>query len=242
MISVTPSRWDRGAPPRRSRASQRAVAWAVGTTLLIVFLFSVASQIFLPTLAADRLRSSLEAHGEGVHVSVSAFPAVELLFDRADRVTVAARRLLPSDHGNVSMLLERVSRADRLDASIGSIDADGLPLQDVSLHKRDRQVRASATVTMRAIEAALPHQMTVSRLTEGATGSSFTISVHAFGKSLRVTARLIARDGKLVIEPASPVLSFLHITVFADPQVRIESVSVRNAGDAFTFQTSGSYA
>ncbi len=51
------------------------------------------AQVFLPTLAARRVRDRVARYGTVRSVSVSAFPAVKLLWGKADSVSVAPAAL-----------------------------------------------------------------------------------------------------------------------------------------------------
>src|SRR6202167_5595047 len=75
-------------------------ACVVGLPLLLVVL----AQVFLPALAAQRVRDRVARYGTVRSVSVSAFPAVELLWGKADSVRVSAAKLsVPS--GQIASLL-----------------------------------------------------------------------------------------------------------------------------------------
>jgi hypothetical protein len=57
-----------------------------------VLLLALA-QVFLPGIAAERIESRLERYGRVAGVSVTAWPAIELLWGHADSVRVHALRL-----------------------------------------------------------------------------------------------------------------------------------------------------
>ena len=59
----------------------------LGTVVLAVVLLGVA-QLVLPGIAAQRIRTQLDRYGQVQSISVSAFPAIELLWHHADSVTV----------------------------------------------------------------------------------------------------------------------------------------------------------
>ena len=64
----------------------------------IVVVLAVA-QVALPGIAAGQLRDRLARSGQVLSVSVSAFPAIELLWSDADRVTVRLGRYSPRPVG-----------------------------------------------------------------------------------------------------------------------------------------------
>ena len=89
------------------------VALAVAGGLILLF---VAAQLALPPIAEHRLRDRLERSGTVERVEISAFPAVKLLWHRADDVTVRMGRLRTGS-GNFADLLVRTVDTHDLDAS-----------------------------------------------------------------------------------------------------------------------------
>ena len=71
-----------------SRAARAALAAAGGLILLLV-----GAQLLLPRIAEHRQRDRLERSGTVEQVDISAFPAVKLLWHKADDVTVRMGRL-----------------------------------------------------------------------------------------------------------------------------------------------------
>ena len=68
--------------------------WIVASCVLAVpVLLVVLAQAILPTLAAHRLRGRVARYGTVYSVSVKAFPAIELLWGKADSVEVRAGAL-----------------------------------------------------------------------------------------------------------------------------------------------------
>jgi hypothetical protein len=61
--------------------------------IAILVLLAVASQLALPRIAADRVADRLTVGGGEAHASVSAFPAVRLLFGHGDRLDVSGHGL-----------------------------------------------------------------------------------------------------------------------------------------------------
>src|SRR5215217_4094352 len=77
--------------------------------LLIVVLVLLAllgiSQLVIPPIAEQRIEDRLTTGGGSANVSLSAFPAVRLLFDDGSRITVTGRGLdLTAESGNGEVL------------------------------------------------------------------------------------------------------------------------------------------
>ncbi|MBV8217081.1 MAG: hypothetical protein JO325_01345, partial [Solirubrobacterales bacterium] len=58
----------------------------------VVLVALIAAQLVLPGIAAQRLRDQLSRSGTVLSVSVSALPAIKLLWRHADRVVVRMGR------------------------------------------------------------------------------------------------------------------------------------------------------
>src|ERR1700684_1113654 len=72
--------------------AHRGVRIALGVAGGVVLLLVIA-QLLLPSLAAKRVRERLARYGTVKSASVSAFPAVELLWGKADSASVRAGAL-----------------------------------------------------------------------------------------------------------------------------------------------------
>jgi hypothetical protein len=209
-------------PPRRQRRRRRRRVVVVAVVILA--LLAVLSEILLPSIAENRLRDSLAAHGDGVHVHIEAEPAIKLLVGDADRVSVRIA-ILRSGRGNLGDRIASTQHTDRLDATVGTLITHGLALDHVWLRKRGNLLTAGAGITPRALRAALPSGVRVNERGAGANRLAFTATAHVLGHVLRATAFAEARDGRLLLEPAGPVARFVHFTVFGDPRVSVDSIT-----------------
>src|SRR5689334_18336420 len=187
----------------------------LGTLTLIIVLLVIA-QLVLPGVAAQQIRDRLSKHGKVTRVEVSAFPAIELLWHRADKVEVTMqsyRSSTPDLAGN----LAQVGNTDSLDASVGVLDTGLLTLHDARLKKRGDQLTGTATVTQAALRAAIPFLDSAQPVASG----SGTLIVRGTATILGVTASLDAtvqaHNGRLVIVPNVPLGSLATVTVFSNP-------------------------
>ena len=87
---------------RRSGGS-RAIRIAAIVAAILLGLLALA-QLVLPRIAASRISSRVGRYGHVEHVSVSAFPAIELLWGDADSVTVRTGPLSVSPAQAASLL------------------------------------------------------------------------------------------------------------------------------------------
>src|SRR5205807_4218189 len=122
----------------------RRIAALVGVAL-IVLVFGVG-QLVLPGIAADSLHDRLARSGQVLEVQVHAFPAIELLWHRADRVVIRLGRYR-SASGPLGNSLGQTADVGSLDASAREVDAGLLTLRNAVLRKRGDTLTGSAVVT-----------------------------------------------------------------------------------------------
>ncbi|MHB8691811.1 MAG: hypothetical protein ACYDHH_11230 [Solirubrobacteraceae bacterium] len=230
----------------RLRSRWTAVA---GASLLVVLF--VLTELVVPPIAADRLRTRLQAHGMVERLSISAFPAIELLWGSADSVLVrmgaydtarihpgvvgasgsAASSPTPARVGparKVANFLVSTAATDQLDASAQTFRAGRLVLVDVTLTKRGSELAASGLLTAAALRAAVPSGYALTPLPGGTGGPLLRGSVHILGETLSLDAGLRIKNGGLVLEPdiVGFFPSFLSLSVFNDPRIRVQSIGV----------------
>lgn len=186
----------------------------------------VLVQLVAPGIAARVVRKKVEKYGSVNSVQVKAWPAVKLAWRHADEVRVSAGELKVSPEQAVALLKE-AKGADRVQASVESVEMGGLRLTDASLEKRGSKLRAKGVVSEADVKRALPEGIEVA-LVKSENG---TVEVRAsggpFGVSTSVDAVAQAEDGKLVARPTGLLLSALKLTVFENPSVYVEGVEAR---------------
>lgn len=207
---------------RRGSRARRLSRLAVAALVLL----AVLAQVLLPIVAASKIRSRVGRYGRVESVSVSAFPAVKLLWGDADSVTVKAGSLALTPSQAAALLWE--SRGvGRMNLSAVSVRVGGLALERARLRKRGDSLSAQAITTGAQVQAALPEGVGLTLLGSGegkvrvqATGALFGVqsSVEAVGE---------ASEGKLVGHPVGLFLEDLRLTLFSDPHVAIDGVGAR---------------
>jgi hypothetical protein len=83
------ARQEAAATPRRRTRRRRLVIGAVAAAVALLAL----SQLVLPALAEQRVRSKLDDMGTVSQVSISAFPAVKMLWGHPDHATIRMEQL-----------------------------------------------------------------------------------------------------------------------------------------------------
>src|SRR5256886_16319118 len=112
---------------------RRIIAAAIVLAVLVVL--AVVAQLVLPGIAENRIRDRLAHDGRVESVHVSAFPAVKLLWGRADRVSVRMANVRAAV-GRLGDLIGRSADAGRVAASTRELGVFTLRLRDARLRKR----------------------------------------------------------------------------------------------------------
>lgn len=199
-------------------------------TRLIVLLVAGAAlvllvaQVALPPIATHRISSRVGRYGTLESVSVSAWPAIELLWGRADSASVRARRLRLST-SQAAKLLWEARGLEHIDLTASGLQLGRLRLSDARLRKRGRSITAEATISEADVRAALPTGVSVQLLGSEAGNVRLRASGGLFGVGPAVSAVAGPSEGRLVVRPLVPVLGTLTLTLFADPHVYVVGVA-----------------
>jgi len=209
------------------------------TAVLVVVAVAVlaAAQLLLPGITARSLRDRLAQNGEVISVRVSAFPAIELLWLDASRVTVRLRSYRSA--GVVANSLDQISGIDRLDVSVGTLKTGALTMHDVTLRKRGDRIVGHARIRDRDLRAALPliHSVTPVRTAKGGVVLRGRASVLGIGTT--VDATLQARHGRIVVVPNVPFSALATVTVFSDSGFDVRSVHVARVSGGLSLTATG---
>lgn len=206
----------------------------------------VLAQVFLPSIAEKRVRSDLAEHGSQVHVSISALPAIELLWGRADDVKIsvesydsAAEDDGGGGDGSLADLLAQTKATGKLDVSVGTLNDRLLTMHDVRLHKSGDTLTATVGVRQSDLDSALPAHLKVTGTSEDG-GISVQGQTSVFGEDVDAQGTVSVDDGTLVLAPEDDLLGDLaSFTVFEDHRVAVDAIGARTTGDGFTVTARG---
>jgi len=205
----------------------RIVAWCAGALALALVL----AQVLLPGIAASRISSRVGRYGQVRSVSVSAWPAVKLLWGNADSVSVRAGSLRISP-AQTAELLSEASGVSSLTLTAARVREGPLQLTDASLRKHGRRLAAQGTMSEAAVQAALPAGIRLrllssedGRVTVRASGSTSVLGLLGRGASVDVLAG--ASAGALIARPLGAPFGAVHLTLFASPHVYVEAIAVK---------------
>jgi hypothetical protein len=211
----------------------------------IVLLLFAVSQAVLPSMAENRLEDRLAKDGKVSEVHVSAFPAVKLMFGKADDVQIRMDSFTPpaggggtNGGGGLGAALARTQATDKIDVLVGSLKTGPVTLRDARLTKDGDTLRAEATVSDAELRDALPAGIDVRPAATPGGQLVFDGGVSALGIEARAQARLLARDGKLVIQMQDgPIGALAAIPVFSDPRLDIQTLSALERPGGFVVRT-----
>jgi LmeA-like phospholipid-binding len=210
---------------------------ALVVVALIVAVFGVA-QLVLPGIATDRLHDRLARSGQVLAVQVHAFPAIKLLWHRADRVVIKVGRYR-SAAGPLGNNLDETADVGSLDASAREVEVGLLTVRNAVLRKRGDTLTASAVVTEADLRASLPALQSLTPVASGGGQLTLRGTASLFGVGATVDATVRAENGALVVVPDVPFGGLATIKVFSNPHVAVQSVSAVPAPGGFTVTATG---
>jgi hypothetical protein len=216
----------------------------MASSALVLVAFLGLAQLFLPGIAAQRIASMLERHATGVQVSVSAFPAVELLFGEADSVNVRIKRMV-SGSSHTAHLFAEMQRVGTLNAHVDQLEKHGLLLTDVTLRKRGNAVTGSAKLSRASIQAALPINMRLVARGVASNGIAIAGTFDVLGHKVNAPVEIAAMNGKIVLRPAlsgiESLLNDLSLTIFSNPALAVRGVTAAQVDGGFSASADGTF-
>lgn len=215
-----------------------AIAVAGGFVLLMVIL-----QLILPGIAENKVKDELKDLGSNPKVEVSAFPAVKLIFRKADEVKVTMDEARTTGSADLADELEKTTDADKIDVKVGTFRAGPLTVRDAQMKKDGDTLTASGTVTDRDLRAALPEGLQFAPV-RNQDGNGLllrgTVAVPLIGE-VQANVRVQAEEGGITAAPEGLAIAdqLFKITVFSDPRVLVSNVSAQTISGGFTLSASG---
>jgi len=214
----------------RRGGGPRAIRLLAGAAALVLVLLVVA-QLVLPRIAASRISSRVGRYGHVSHVSVSAWPAVKLLWGDADSVTVRAGSLALSPAQAAALLWEGRGVND-MRISATAVRIGGLALSGATLRKRGAQLEARARTTEAAADQALGEGADVRLIGSGSGRVRVAVSGTLLGVGATVAAVAEAQGGELIAHPEGLLLEGFRLTLFSDRHVHVEGVAASGSSTA----------
>lgn len=193
--------------------------WLAGAIVLVLAL----AQLLLPRIAASVVSSRVGRYGKVESVSVSAWPAVKLLWGSVDSVHVRVKSIAVSPE-EVAKLLWEAHSTTNVDISAERVSVGELQVTDATLTKRGDALTARGSASDAAVKAALPSGFQIQLLRSEGGEVEVLASGSLFGIGASVKAVGQASDGRLVAHPLGFLLSGFRVNLFSDPHVYVEGV------------------
>jgi hypothetical protein len=211
---------------------------ALGSAVLVLVLLAVA-QLVLPGIAAQQLRDRLARSGTVLHVEVHAFPAIELLWHQADRVVIRMGQYRSSSP-QLGSTLGQTGDVGTLDASATEVRTGLLTVHDAKLHKRGNELTGSARITEADLRGSVPFLQGVQPIASGGGQLVLRGTATLLGVSASVDATVATQNGQLIVQPNVPFGALATVTLFNDPHVAVQGVSVTGVrANDFTVEAHG---
>jgi hypothetical protein len=188
-----------------------------------IVLVLVLAQVFLPGIAASRVRARVGKYGTVRSVTVKAWPAVELVWGQAESVKVTAGSLRISPAQTVK-LLEEAKGVKSMSLTAESVKLGPLRLRGASFEKHGDALRGQAWISRADAEEALGKGVEVQLLNSHDGQVEVSASGGLFGVKTSINAVARAQEGKLVVHPLGFLLEGLKLTLFSNPHVHVEGV------------------
>jgi len=199
------------------------------------------AQLVLPGIAAERMREEIGRYGTVRSASVSAFPAIELLWRHGQSASATAGSLAMSV-AQASALLWKARGIERIDLHAGTLHFGPITMQAASMRKRGDRLLASGNVTEADLRAMIPSSTGVRILGNTAGGIAIRVSGSAFGPTPSIEVLLAAHEGELVAQPQGiPFAGGLGVTIIADPHIHVQSLSLADPASASSAAGPASY-
>lgn len=208
---------------------RRLIALALAGVVLALL---VVAQLVLPGIAARHLRDDLARSGTVLSVKVSAFPAIELLWNHADKVVIRMGRY-QSAAGDLGKRLDGAGGVGTIDASAQEFVTGALTMRDAALRKRGSELIGSATIMQADLRAAVPFLQGVQPVASAEGQLIMRGTASLLGLTASVDAVVAARNGALVVAPDVPFGGIATITLFNDPHIQVQSVSAASVPGGF---------
>jgi hypothetical protein len=205
----------------------RAGRIAGGVVAAIVLALALA-QLFLPRVASSSISSRVGRYGRVQSVSVSAWPAVKLLWGSADTVKVKALDLSLTPRQAAKLLWEGRG-ASSIDITAANVRLGPLRVSGVRMRKRGDALSALALASAADVRAALPPGLSVALLRSEGGNVEVRASGGLFGATASVHALAGPQQGRLIARPLGLALRGFELTLFSDPHVYVEGVGARAA-------------
>jgi hypothetical protein len=201
----------------------------------VVVLLLVLAQFILPAIAVKLVRDRAGKYGDIKSAHISAFPAIELLWGKAESATMTAGHMSVTQAQLTELTKQLwqargVEKAD-ISADEATVHLNGLAHGLTALHlhatKQGSRIDGSATVSQQALDEAMPNGFHVQPVASENGQVEVKASGGLFGVNASIGAVIKPEEGHLVAEPQGiPFAALGSITLISDQHIDVESVGL----------------
>jgi hypothetical protein len=204
---------------------------------------ALAGQLLLPRFAERRVARDIGRSADVQRTTVRSVPALKLLWNRADRVEVVMTETRAGP-ARLAELLHDARGVNELDTRAARARLGTVMLRDLRIEKRGDDVRARATLADADLAAALPPGLTAraGAAPNGELMLEAGPSVGGLRLPVQAQARLVARDGAVVIAPDGLLTGLASLTVFSDPNLQVTGLEARRRTGGYDITARGRLA
>ena len=194
---------------------------------MAILVFGVG-QLVLPSIAEHIERDRLAKRGTVISLSISAFPAIELLFGHADTVT-AHLASLNASQSQLATNLSQTSGVSNINVTVDKVTSGPITVNSVTMTKRGKRYRGTGLITESSLRQAVPLLESVTEVASSDGSLTLQGTANVVIGTVTADAKVAAQAGKVVVSGTGLISSFLHLTVWSNPKVYVESVSGKPA-------------
>lgn len=167
--------------------------------------------------------------------TISAFPAIELLWGSAQSATLSATHIGMS-LSQAGEMLSQARGVQRIDMSAQTMRVGPFAMHDVITRKRGAALYIEGSIRAADLRAAVPGSIDVQPLGSAPGGVEVRVSGSLFGGvASSVDALLGTEEGKLVAQPRGiPFAGLVKLTLLSDPRIYLQGFDLTGLASAHT--------
>jgi hypothetical protein len=191
----------------------------------VLFVLLLVLQLIVPRIAEHVIRDRAAHYGRVLNVSVSAFPAIQLLWEDAQSGSLRYATASITQQQGLAELV-RARGVNDLDVTAASMQIGALQLTGFVLHKRGAAVTLEGAVTEAALRAAVPGGLQLQEITANGQSIEVRAGSEVFGATVSARALVVASQGAIVVEPQGLLGAIAHVTLFADSRLYVQTIAL----------------
>jgi hypothetical protein len=216
---------------------RRLRRWGVGRVALaaagVVVVLLVVLQLVAPRVAEHVMRERAGRYGRVLEAHISAFPAVDLLWEHAQKASLRYASASMSQQQAVDELWS-ARGVNELQLSAASLQVGSVRLQNVSMHKRGNAIEMVGSVNEAALRNAAPAGTELLEVSAAGEHIEARGAAGVFGAKVSARGNVVVSEGAIVFEPQGLLGGFTRVTLFSDARLHVQTLSLTPLAGAAT--------